>query len=316
MGLALMFSHGTRQFDPDFYPLQGDLVLKTSNLTRLFSTAAVVGALATPALAMEEEGIFIPGASAEVTLDYVSQYFFRGYEQSNTDTGGSLMPGASFTIDVVEDVTATVGTWGAMEFDAPAGSVNPTSWYEQDVYASLDATIGDFSAGVGLTYYTYPSSATNIDITELNLSVGFDDSDLFGDFAFAPYVAVALELHNTAATDENAYLEVGGEFALPTEGTAIEAWSWSVPFAIGMSLDTYYADASGAEEFFGFASVGLIGSIPLSELIGTDEYVGAWDLTVGVTVLFLNSDVALTDNADDTSDNMQFVGQIGISRTW
>lgn len=291
--------------------------MKSSTLTRLFSTAAVIGAIATPALAdNHEEGIFIPGASAEVTLDYVTQYFFRGYEQSNTDTGGSLQPGASFTIDVVDDVTATVGTWGAFESDAPAGSQNPTAWYEQDVYASLDATMGDFAASVGITYYTYPSSAANIDITELNLGLGFDDSELFGDFAFSPYVAVAIELHNTAAADENAYLEIGGEFALPTEGTAIEAWSWSVPFAIGMSLDTYYTDTSGAEEFFGFASIGLVGSIPLSELIGSDEYVGAWDLTVGVTLLLLNSDVALTDNADDTSDNMQVYGSIGISREW
>lgn len=290
--------------------------MKTSNLTRLFTTAAVVGALATPALAQEEEGIFIPGASAEVTLDYVTQYFFRGVEQSNTDSGVTIMPGASVTLDVTDTVSATIGTWGAIESDAPAGSANPSSWYEQDVYASLDATMGDFSAGVGLTYYTYPSSAVNIDITELNLSLGYDDSEALGDFAFAPYVAVAIELHNTSAADENAYLELGGEFALPTEGTAIEAWSWSVPVVLGLSIDNYYVDASGEDEFFGYASVGLVGSIPMSELIGSDEYVGAWDLTVGVTVLFLNSDVAMTDNASDSSDNMQFVGSVGISRSW
>ena len=293
--------------------------MRSSKLTRLFSTAAVVGALATPALAQEEEGIFIPGASAEVTLDYVTQYFFRGYEQLDADQGVVLQPGASFTIDVVEDVTATVGTWGSIHTDTPGAGANPSSWYEQDVYGSIDATMGDFSAGVGITYYTFPSSAGNVDVTELNLSVGYDDSDLLGDFAFAPYVAVALELQNNlvgAAGDENGYLEIGGEFALPTEGTAIEAWSWSVPFAFGLSIDNYYVDASGVDEFFGFFSVGLAGSIPLSELIGTDEYVGAWDLSVGITFLLLNSDVALVDNADDTGDNFQIYGTVGISREW
>ena len=293
--------------------------MRSSKLTRLFSTAAVVGALATPALAQEEEGIFIPGASAEVTLDYVTQYFFRGYEQLDADQGVVLQPGASFTIDVVEDVTATVGTWGSIHTDTPGAGANPSSWYEQDVYGSIDATMGDFSAGVGITYYTFPSSAGNVDVTELNLSVGYDDSDLLGDFAFAPYVAVALELQNNlvgAAGDENGYLEIGGEFALPTEGTAIEAWSWSVPFAFGLSIDNYYVDASGEDEFFGFFSVGLAGSIPLSELIGTDEYVGAWDLSVGITFLLLNSDVALVDNADDTGDNFQIYGTVGISREW
>jgi uncharacterized protein (TIGR02001 family) len=284
----------------------------------LFSTAAVVGALATPALAQEEEGIFLPGASAEITLDYVTQYFFRGYEQSNTDSGGAFQPGASFTIDVVEDVTATIGTWGAIEFDAPAAAQNPSAWYEQDYYASLDTTMGDFSMGLGVNTYTYPAVAGSNSVVEIAATVGYDDSDMFGDFAFSPYVTVAVEVNNTNTTngDESSYIELGGEFGLPTEGTAIEAWTWSVPFAFGLSLDDYYVDASGADEFFGFASVGLVGSIPMSELIGTDEWVGAWDLSVGVTVLFLNSDVALTDNTDDTSDNMQFIGSIGLSREW
>lgn len=290
--------------------------MRSSKLIRLFSTAAVIGAIATPALAQEDEGLFIPGASAEVTLDYVTQYFFRGYEQLDSDQGIVLQPGASFTIDVVDDVTATVGTWGSIHTDTPGAGSNPSSWYEQDVFASLDATMGDFTAGVGLTYYTYPSNAANVDITELNLSVGYDDSELLGDFSFNPYIAVAIELHNTAAADENAYLEIGGAFALPTEGTAIEAWSWEVPVVLGLSIDNYYADASGEDEFFGFLSVGVSGSIPLSELIGSDEYVGAWDLTVGLNLLFLNSDVVMTDNRDDTSDNMQLVGSIGISRSW
>lgn len=288
--------------------------MRSSKLTRLFSTAAVVGALTVPALAQEEaEGIFIPGASAEVTMDYVTTYYFRGYEQSNTDTGGSFQPGASMTIGLTDDVSATIGTWGAFEFDPPAGSQNPSSWYEQDVYGSIDAAFGDFTAGVGLTYYTYPSNAANIDITELNLSVGYDDSEALGDFSFSPYVAVAYEIHNTAAADENVYLEIGGEFGLPTEGTAIEAWSWSIPFAIGMSLDDYYTDAGGDDEFFGYASIGVVGSIPMSELIGTDEYFGAWDLSVGITLLILNDDVALTDNS---TDDYAVYGSIGLSRSW
>ncbi len=293
--------------------------MKTSNLTRLFSTAAVIGALATPALADDhaEEGIFIPGASAEITLDYVTQYFFRGYEQSNTDTGGSFQPGASFTIDVTDDVSATIGTWGAFEFDAPAGTANPSAWYEQDVYGSLDTSVGDYSMGVGITYFDYPGPGGSV--IEAFAYVGYDDSELLGDFAFAPYATVAVEVNNTNTLngDESSYLELGGEFSLPTEGTAIEAWSWSVPFAFGLSLDDYYVDAAGDDEFFGFASVGLVGSIPMSELIGSDEYVGAWDLSIGVTVLFLNSSVTgQVDNTDDTSDNMQFIGSIGLSRSW
>lgn len=289
--------------------------MRSSKITRLFTTAAVVGALAAPALAQEEEGIFIPGASAEITLDYVSQYFFRGYEQVDADQGVVLQPGASFTIDVSEEVSATVGTWGSIHTDSPNNPSNPSSWYEQDYYASLDSSAGDLSYGVGLTAFTYPALATTT-VLEASAYVSYDDSGLFGDYAFSPYALVATELNNTNSNSggkEASYLELGGEFAL---GACENGLEWSVPFAVGLSIDDYYNDASGAEEFFGFASVGLVGSIPLSELIGSDEYVGAWDLTVGVTVLFLNSDVALTDNADDSSDNMQVYGTVGISRSW
>jgi hypothetical protein len=294
--------------------------VKSTKLTRLFSTAAVLGALATPAVAQEgEEGIWIPGASAEVTLDYVTQYFFRGYEQQDSDQGVVLQPGASFTIDVVDDVTATVGTWGSIHTDSPTATSNPSSWYEQDVYAGLDTTFGDFEAGLYVNTYTYPANATS-SVVELAATVSYDDSELLGDYAFGPTVTIASELNNTNTLNggtEATYLELGGAFDIPTEGTAIDAWSWSVPFAIGLSIDDYYVDATGAEEFFGFASVGLVGSIPMSELIGTDEYFGAWDLSVGVTVLFLNSDIpGQVDNADDTGDNFQVVGTVGISREW
>lgn len=290
--------------------------MRSSKLTRLFSTAAVIGALATPALAQEEEGIFIPGASAEVTLDYVTQYFFRGYEQVDADQGIVLQPGASFSIDVTEDVSATVGTWGSIHSDSPNNPSNPSSWYEQDYYASLDTAAGDFAYGVGLTGYTYPALATTT-VLELSAYVAYDDSD--NEFSFSPYAMIATELNNTNSNSggkEATYLELGGEIGLDTEGTAIEAWSWSVPVAVGLSIDDYYNDASGAEEFFGYASVGVVGSIAMSELIGSDEYVGAWDLSVGVTLLLLNSDVALVDNANDTGDNFQLIGTVGISRSW
>jgi len=233
------------------------------------------------------------------------------------DLGAGFQPGIEFTLPVDDGIGLTVGTWGSMHTEVTGGGSNPSSWYEQDVYASLGFAYGDFSFSTGLTYYTYPSAAVNSDITEAFASVSYDDSELFGDFAFNPYLLVAVELQNNVGSDENSYAEVGGAFTLPTEGTVIEDWSWSVPFAIGMSLQNYYNDATGAENFIGFYSVGLQGSIAMANLIGYDQWFGAWDLNAGVTLYLLNSDVAgISKSTTDENDNYQFVLNVGVSRDW
>lgn len=293
--------------------------MKSSTITRLFSTAAVLGALAAPAVA-DDEGITLPGASAEVTVDYVTNYFFRGYEQQ-LDEGIIIQPGGSFTIPVVDDVTATVGTWASWHTEIPAGADG--NLYETDIYASLDGSIGDLAASLGYTLYTYPNAGGN-GVHELSASLGFDDSEYLGDFAFSPYAMVAVEIDNTNTagvgtdTDNAVYLEVGGAFSLDslTEGTFAEVWTWELPVVFGFSIDDYYTDeSSGSNEFWGYTSVGVAGAVPLSEYLGTDEYVGAWDLGVGLAVLFINGDVDanLTDNGGST---IQVIGTVGISRTW
>jgi hypothetical protein len=288
----------------------------------LFSTAAVLGALAVPAAAQEEGAL--AGISAEVTVDYVTNYFFRGYEQQTSDSGIVIQPGASFTLPVVDGVTATIGTWGSIHSDngrgQTTGATGTGSWYEQDVFGSLDATFGDFTVSAGLTLYTYPNVA-GLDVFEAAFGLAYDDSELLGDFAISPYILLATEINNTnsnaAAGKEATYLEIGGEFSLDslTEGTFADGWSWSVPIKAGFSIDDYYNDATGAEEFFGYASVGIVGSVALSELIGDVDYISAWDLTVGLTAIISNGDIdgVITDNG---GREVQFVGTVGISREW
>lgn len=293
--------------------------MKNSNLNKLFSTAAILGALAAPAVAQEEAAD--ADVSVAVTLDYVTNYFFRGAEQYNTDSGLTFQPGATATFGIGEGVSAYVGTWNSISTDQPTivggtGDAGPGNWYEMDLFAGIDATFGDFTAGVGLTYYTYPSNLANIDITELNLKLGYDDSDVLGDWAFNPYVAMAIELQDNSGTlGEGIYLEFGGAFSLDslTGGTFAEDWSWSVPIVVGLGLDHYYANSTtGSEETFGYVKTGLAGSIALSELIGYEDWFGAWDLNLGLDLYFLNGDAGL----EDSGSEFQAVGKIGISRTW
>lgn len=297
--------------------------MHTTTPTRSVATAALLAALASPALA--DEGDANPAAApitASATLDYVSQYMFRGYEQLDSDQGPTIQPGIEFTLPVDEGVGLTIGTWGSIHTDTdgppgPGASSNPSSWYEQDIYGALGFSIGDFGVSTGLIYYTYPSSAVNGNVTEFVLEVSYDDSELLGDFAFSPYVLFALELQNNLLSDENAYLEIGGEFAFDMDEHYGYPLVWTVPVALGLSLDAYYTDnITGNNETFGYASVGLFATVPLSELLNYDKWMGAWDLTGGVTFYLLNNDVALTDNFSGHGDNYQFVATVGIAREW
>ncbi|MGB0768395.1 MAG: TorF family putative porin [Phycisphaeraceae bacterium] len=278
------------------------------------------------------DGLELPGVSATITLDYVSQYFFRGYEQLDSDSGVVIQPGAEFSIPVIQDdafsIDATIGTWGSIHTagegwpvtGAPgSGPSNPTSWFEQDVYASLDLETDTFDLSVGVIHYEFPNSASNVDTTELNVRLTLDDSAWFGDFAFNPYVLLAVEMQNNNVLlgRELSYLELGGAFEFDFESTDGTPLVLTVPIAVGLSLDDYYLDASLTEETFGFVSVGVFCTFPLSEATGSDAWLGAWDLVAGGTVYFLNSDVAgQVDNTDGSGDNIQFVAQVGISRTW
>lgn len=305
--------------------------------SRLLPAALALAVVGPAALADEgdqAQAIHLPGAKARLTLDYVSQYYFRGYEQLDSDQGVVLQPGAEMSLPVVSieglDVRAKIGTWGSFHSDSRGattapfpgwGPSNPKGWYEQRLFGSFIFDADLITTEVGLTYYTFPSQARNNDITELNIKVTLDDSRWLGEFAFNPYAALALELQNNnpALGDELSYLELGGAFSFDmTEHYGLPL-VWEVPIKMGLSIEDYYVDAfpSLANETFGFVSVGLFGTIPLSELTGSRQWLGAWDLTAGVTLYFLNSRVnTQPDNRADYGDNYQFVATVGISREW
>lgn len=306
-------------------------------MPRTTPAIAVAATLASMPLAAhadqhQADGLHLPGVSATASLDYVSQYFFRGYEQLDSDMGLVIQPGVEFTLPVIDMnssvVTATLGTWGSIHTEgsgwpvtpAPgSGPANPTSWFEQDIYGSLNFDAEAFDFSIGLTQYIFPSSASNVNITEASFTLTLNDEPWLGDYAFNPYVMLAVELQNNNVSlgRELSYLEIGGAFEFDMAEHYGTPLVWSVPIAVGISIDDYYVDSSLAEETFGFVSIGLFGTTPLSGLIGTDEYLGAWDLKAGVTLMLLNSDVnGQVDNTSGSGDNYQVYATVGISRDW
>ena len=97
-------------------------------------------------------------AQAGVTANagMVSNYIFRGVEQTNTAS-------ASAGLDAETDSGLYVGTWVA---DVDTG-------LEYDVYAGWSGEFNGVSLGLGGTYYGYTDTAFDVPYKEVNLSVGF-----------------------------------------------------------------------------------------------------------------------------------------------
>ena len=247
----------------------------------------------------------------ELSLDVVSQYFFRGYEQQ--DSGLIFQPGVAFTVPVDDDVSAYFGVWESFHsVPTPGAPTGPKSWYEQDVYAGFSVALSEVvTLDLNYTGYFSPSDSFS-DIHEVGVLLAFEDEQWMGEaWSFDPYVFVAFEVQDNGGT-EDTYLELGGEFGFDySEDVAV-----AVPVVLGLSIDDYYTDAAGDNEFFGYFSVGCLATVPMSKIVGNEAWAGPWSLTAGVTLLLLNDDAGLTDDTSGSSDSVQVIGSIGLSREW
>lgn len=241
-------------------------------------------------------------------IDVATHYFFRGYLQE--DQGLILQPYGTLYITAHESdnlkITPYVGIWNSWhdEKTGADGSHNE-SWYESDIFGGVDVAMGDFTLGVIYTHYTYPSGALE-DIGEIGFKLAWNDAAVTKEkgglpFQFSPYVAAYFETADDSGT-EDSYLEIG----IGPSFTVNDGWTIGIPVVLGMSLEDYYFDDDGDEEFLGYASIGVTLTIPLS----VPARYGSWNLIGGVSYLQLLADSLETINNDD--DN-EIIGKLGIA---
>ncbi|MEM6854467.1 MAG: hypothetical protein AAF593_08670 [Planctomycetota bacterium] len=241
--------------------------------------------------------------------DVVSTYIFRGFEQE--DSGLIFQPYVEVGTPLGDTgVDLTIGTWNSIH-SVGTGAVagGPSRWYESDLYASLGYSINDqFAVSTTFTGFYYPNNSAS-SIEELAFQLDYDDSEALGDFAFAPYAMIAFETRDAGGT-EDIYLEVGGEFSaffIESEDLPVEL---SFPFALGFSVDDYYTDGGGDNEFFGFLKVGVAASMPL-DFIPADY--GVWSASAGIDLFFVNDEALGGQSLLDDGDEFEIVGLVGVS---
>lgn len=187
----------------------------------IIAAALVLGSMTTAATAAEVSG----------NAGFVSEYLFRGVPQ--TDGNAAAQGG----LDVAYDTGFYVGTWASSVDNGTDSGV------EVDLYGGWGGEAGDFSYGIGGTYYTYTDDVDE-DYAELNLSGGwkwftvdvaigeYDSEPTTQDYTFvaltAEYEGLYLTYGDFGDDFEGSYIEAGYGDTLSAGGEDLFDWSISV----------------------------------------------------------------------------------------
>ncbi len=245
-------------------------------------------------------------------FDVVTEYWFRGIGQENE--GLILQPWVDMTATLIQTdnytLTGTVGLWNSVQDSTPGDA-----WYESDFYAGFTAKTGDIEIGTQYVVLYNPSGG-DIFAEEVNVSFGYDDSNLWGQdgFALNPTALLAIETDggSDAGNNKGTYLQLGIEpvFADVCGSDSVKV-DMAIPVKLGLSLDDYYENGAGDDDTFGYLDIGAVFSTPLADLIPADY--GNWTASAGVHVIFLGDTAQDISEAFGTgSDDYSIYGTFGL----
>jgi hypothetical protein len=253
------------------------------------------------------------GLWVELGVDIVSAYWWRGYVYENAGLIAQPRLEFGFPVGVLGDddtgiaVDAYFGLWNSLHSKkTEATGVGWDAWYEADLYAGLTFGLGDIELSLEYAAYIYPNDSAFDPVHAIEIVLDYDMEDggvverILGDPSLSLYFEV--DRSNVGdEEDEAAFLGLsfGPGFELNDDGVTL-----SIPMELGFSLDNFYTDSAGADEVFGYFSVGADLEIPLPSA-GAD-----WTLNTGVTLVLLG------DNARDANGTDAAEAFAYLSLTW
>ena len=275
-------------------------------------------------------------------VTFTTAYFFRGILQE--DQGFIAQPYFEVGIPLVYDedkgfgVNAIAGIWNSFHseqtgdsqtfafpnqqvgepgeiagttFEADRGG--PSAWYESDLYAGIGFNTGDFELNFLYTFYTSPNGAFET-IQEVGAALGYGHGHRrrprqrrpTSPSTSAVGAGVFFETKDGPGTTDS-YLELGAEpgFSLELGRGDLEV-GLSFPVTLGFSLEDYYVDEEGDNEFFGFLSVAAAAQVPLP----VPERYGNWTLTPAFEYLYLQADSL---EAINNGDQDELIGSLTLA---
>ncbi|HLO41511.1 MAG TPA: hypothetical protein VK176_10845 [Phycisphaerales bacterium] len=254
---------------------------------------------------------WLPHFSFQLNLDATTAYFYRGIIQE--DSGWILQPAARVNVTLHENpqfkLDAFFSTWNSLHGQKTGADQGPALnnyWYESDLAGGVSLTKGPLTLTTSYTLLASPSDAFE-SVEELGFTLALDDSTWLESLALKPYATIAFEIGSNASdgkdSDPGTYLElgIGPGFSFDVQESTIAI---TFPVAVGMSLNDYYQDAQGDDDFLGFVQAGVRASIPL----GSRGAAGAWSLNVGASMLLLGDHTREYNGGEDA----EFIGVAGL----
>lgn len=263
-------------------------------------------------------------------VTFITDYVSRGLVLE--DQGFIAQPYAELDFKLFEEktgiqkITLIGGTWNSLHSehtDQQGDSGNPGGtdiWYEFDWYTGVGVDFLDkWNATLLYQEFTSPNDGFNT-VKNMQLKVSYNDTGAWNfiskDFSLNPYALVFVELEGKAGTgtDQGEYFEFGISPGLPAFGGPDYPIKVNFPVTLGLGADDFYGDKDNRSdnETFGYASVGVVASVPLKFM--ADHGWGSWTWSVGGTYYYLSDGNAAFnhDNVKGDSHN-EWVAFTGLS---
>jgi hypothetical protein len=251
--------------------------------------------------------------------DIPTRYYFRGILQEAK--GLINQPWAEVDLDLyngdgaLNNLTLTGSFWNSLhsqETGKLTKTTGPDPWYEAT--ADIGFKMGLFDNTELTTLYSTrnsPNSAFS-SVQEIQIGLGFDDSDLLGALALNPEIFWAIEVASSSfGPNSGTYMEIGLEPDTTMNDEGDYPVTLSLPVRFGFSLDKYYQDATGRDPGFGFFDIGMVGAMGLGFM---PESVGDWHAHAGVHLVTLPGNTLRDVNW--RGNDWDFYGMFGIGMVY
>lgn len=248
-----------------------------------------------PPIVEEDGGLKISGS---FNLDFNTHFISYGFDVWAGGTSWSnytLNPSAALSFDF-DYFSLEVGTW--WDVNSNTTSAIGGQLQEVDVWYGISIPIDKFSVGITYQDWIYAGQVEQI----LDISAGYDDSEMWGDSGFALNPSVVFHQRLSGEGLEDHFAVVAG---IAPGFTLVESETFGVDLSIPVNVGFFEGDFHGGEDSgFGYVSVGAQFSTPLTFVPA--EY-GSWALNYGLT--FYYTDDSVIPNEDEA-----FVtGNVGVS---